>query len=161
MDWQSGLPRNGGPNRYRNDQDSGALISVTDSFHSLAATSLVVTSNTTGGVVSAASVYVQIIKTTIGAQTLVNLFFNWNLDVTGGANGDVLLTTVAGAGTPDPIPLVALPSINLGSGQHSTTATVMPVVGTLQTNETFTLQLYNVVGGGTNQRGQVSRSFIE
>jgi hypothetical protein len=134
-------------------------FSVSDSFHSLATANLTVVTNTTGVVPLSASVYVQLVRTTIAGREVIQLFCNYNISLFGGVNGNILLRCNAGAGTPDPLPTDLLIT-SYGTAQYSTTDTVFPVVGTLQIDGTFDLQMYGVVANGNDQRGMISRTFV-
>jgi hypothetical protein len=139
-----------------------ASLTFTDSFHSVLLGSLTAAIAPTGTFIfNAASVYVGIMRTTIGATTRIDLFVNYDVDMVNVdplAVGTVTLTCLAGLGTPDPLPVGPISLNNYGTAQFSTTSKVLPVTFNLIGNGTATL-IMNNVAAGTNQRGQIYEGF--
>lgn len=150
--------------RYLNEDNNGDAgpppsITETQSFFEKNApyNSVTVLSNTQGGIVNHASIYCNLIKTTIGGVAKWDMFVNYDFNIVGGTAGDIQFVTSA-AGTPDAVPL-GLFQLMFGVSQYSTTGQLSPTIVQINPDGTLNLKVYNIAAG-TNQRGNVSRSFI-
>lgn len=149
---------------YLNENQTSATgtasLTARTSFFSLANGNLLVDAGQTTytGTVTNASCFVEVDEITIGGLTQQSIFATWNFEVTGGVTGDLQMSTVVGAATPDVIDVA--PTVNFGSGQVGTSAVTFPTIYSFAP-DSLTLRAYGISSGpGVNQRSQISRITV-
>lgn len=139
---------------------SSAAVSATDSFHGGLGPQVEVVGNTTGLTVESATIYVNLIKTTINGLDKYDLFCNYNMTLgPGETTGDVTIRTILNAGTPTSLPNIPdLVIVMFGTSQLETSGTSKPTVFSFQ-DGVVSVAFFDV-GTALNWRGNYARSFL-
>lgn len=139
---------------------SGVTIAESTHFFQLSNGSLEINNNTSDFTPSTIAIFCNIITTVINGRSRYDVFINYNIAMAPGEgnNGDLIVSTVLGTGTPDELPLLPQTLVLFGTSQLGTSASLTPIAITYQ-DGVISLQWYGI-GPGSDQRGMISRTFL-